>query len=268
MPDLAEMIELAEGPSMRLNRFLARAGIASRRRSEALIQRGAVRVNGEIVLEPWRTIRVGQDRIELQGRVVEVPRKFEYLMFYKPAGCLVTRRDAEARPTVFERIPGLRPGTVAVGRLDLETTGLLLLTDDGELAFRLMHPRYEIDKRYEVVVQGRPKAAALERLRRGVKLEEGKTAPACVEILHTRKTSKGVETLLTLTIREGRKRQVRRMFEVVGHPVLRLKRVAFAGLELDLARPGQWRRLTPAEVEKLKAQVGLLPASIKCPARD
>jgi 23S rRNA pseudouridine2605 synthase len=242
---------------MRLNRFLARAGVASRRGSDELIQSGAVRVNGEVAADPGRQILIGQDRIEVGSRPVVLPERFEYIALHKPAGCLVTRRDPQARPTVFERIPGLHPGTVAVGRLDLDTTGLLLLTDDGELAFRLMHPRFGIDKRYEVVVRGRPAEAALDRLRRGVELEDGVTAPAQVEVQRVAAAAWGVETQLTIAIHEGRKRQIRRMFRTVGHPVRALKRVVFAGLELDLPGPGQWRRLTAEEVRQLRDRAGL-----------
>jgi len=242
---------------MRLNRFLARAGIASRRKSDALIRRGAVSVNGDVVAEPGCSIVVGRDQVVFQGRQVALPEVFEYIVLHKPAGHLVTRGDTHGRPTVFDRIDDLHPGTVAVGRLDLDTTGLLLLTDDGELAFRLTHPRFEIDKRYEVVVAGKPGAAALDRLRGGVELEEGPTAPARVQVQHTRTLTRGVETRLIISIHEGRKRQIRRMCRVVGHPVLALKRVAFAGMGLDLPREGQWRYLTAAEVHKLRSQVGL-----------
>jgi len=242
---------------MRLNRFLARAGIASRRKSDALIRRGAVSVNGDVVAEPGCSIVVGRDQVVFQGRQVVLPEAFEYIVLHKPAGHLVTRGDTHGRPTVFDRVDGLHPGTVAVGRLDLDTTGLLLLTDDGELAFRLTHPRFEIDKRYEVVVAGKPGAAALDRLRGGVELEEGPTAPARVQVQHTRTLTRGVETRLIISIHEGRKRQIRRMCRVVGHPVLALKRVAFAGMGLDLPREGQWRYLTAAEVHKLRSQVGL-----------
>jgi pseudouridine synthase len=243
---------------MRLNRFLGRAGIASRRRSDALIRSGAIRVNGETVTEPGRSIECGRDRVEFQGRPVVLPETFEYIAFHKPRGYLVTRRDTHGRPTVFDQIPGLHSSTVAVGRLDLNTTGLLLLTNDGELAFRLAHPRFEIDKRYEAVVKGRPDETVLARLRAGVELEDGMTAPARVELHDVAAVRGGEEARLTLSICEGRKRQIRRMLRTVGHPVRALQRVAFAGLELDLPRPGQWRFLSPAEVDALKARVGLL----------
>ena len=245
------------GTEMRLNRFLARAGIASRRKSDVLIQSGAVEVNGEIAADPWRSIVVGRDRVEVRGSRVALPDAFEYVVMHKPAGCLVTHRDTHDRPTVFAQLEGLHPGTVAVGRLDRDTTGLLLLTDDGELAFRLTHPRFGVDKRYEVVVRGEPGSAALTRLRHGIELGDGRTAPARVQVQGGRTSAQGTEMQLTVSIHEGRKRPIRRMFKAVGHPVLALKRVALDGLELDLPRAGQWRHLTAAEVRKLRAQVGL-----------
>lgn len=244
-------------PRMRLNRFLARAGIASRRKSDGLIQGGKVCVNGKVVVDPWQSIEPGRDCVEAQGCPVALPEAFEYLLFYKPAGCLVTRRDTHGRPTVFDYFEGLHPGTVAVGRLDQDTTGLLLLTDDGELAFRLAHPRFAVDKHYEAVVRGRPGEAVLAQLRAGVDLDDGRTAPAQVELAESRPVRGGVETRVIVCIHEGRKRQLRRMFRVVGHPVRELKRVAFAGLRLDLSHPGHYRRLGAEEVAGLRLQVGL-----------
>jgi len=242
---------------MRLNRFLARAGVASRRKSDELIRGGKVRVNGETILEPWHSVELAGDRVEVQDRRVFLPAVYEYIAYHKPAGTLVTRRDTRGRSTVFDQFSDLHPGTVAVGRLDRDTTGLLLLTDDGELAFRLMHPRFVVDKLYEAVVRGRPDDATLGQLRDGIELDDGMTAPARVEIQESRRAARDVETRLSICIHEGRKRQIRRMFGAVGHPVRALKRVAFAGLELDLPEPGQWRYLTPAEVAALRSQVGL-----------
>lgn len=243
--------------AMRLNRFLARSGVASRRKSDELIRDGKVRVNGETILEPWHSIVLAGDRVEVQGRRVALPAAFEYIAYHKPAGTLVTRRDVRGRPTVFDQFTDLHPGTVAVGRLDLDTTGLLLLTDDGELAFRLMHPSFAVDKLYAAVVRGRPDQATLAHLRAGIELDDGMTAPARVEIQESRPAARELETQLEICIHEGRKRQIRRMFRTVGHPVRALKRVAFAGLKLDLPRPGQWRYLTPVEVAALRSQVGL-----------
>jgi len=241
---------------MRLSRFLARAGIASRRKSDELVQSGVVRVNGEPVIEPAFRVEAGRDEIECQGVPVHLPDAFEYIVMDKPTGCVVTSSDTHGRPTVFDRIQGLHPGTIAVGRLDMDTTGLLLLTDDGELAYRLTHPRFEVDKRYKAVVKGKPTEKTLDRLRAGIELDDGPTSPAQIEMGWSRKKGYHVETELTLVIHEGRKRQIRRMLSTVGHKVRQLRRVNFAGLKLDFSRFG-WRHLTPDEVMRLKKQVGL-----------
>jgi pseudouridine synthase len=238
---------------MRLNRFLARSGVASRRKSDELILGGTVQVNGQTVAEPGRTVMVGTDRVDVGGKQVWLPEGFEYLLLHKRRGCLVTRRDTHGRPTVFDQIEALRPGTVAVGRLDQDTTGALLLTDDGELTFRLLHPSRQIEKRYEALVEGKPDAGDLLALRQGVELEDGPTAPAQVRL----RGGDEHEARLEICIHEGRKRQVRRMCAAVGHPVKQLKRVAFAGLGVGRLKPGQWRRLTPGEVRALRARAGL-----------
>ena len=167
---------------MRLNRFMARAGIASRRKSDNLIRRGAVRVNGEVVAAPGSSVGE-EDLVEVDGRLVRLPEDSQYLLLNKAAGTLVTHRDRGGRPTVFENLEEVRTATVAVGRLDRDTTGALLLTDDGELAHRLMHPRFEVDKRYRAMVEGTPSAAAMRQLRDGVLLDDGLTAPARVRIV-------------------------------------------------------------------------------------
>ena len=247
----------ATAPAMRLNRYLARAGVASRRKSDDLIRSGTVAVNGNVVEEPGHSIVDGCDQVAVAGRPVVLPASFEYIAMHKPASCLTTRRDERGRRTVFEYLDGLHPGTVTVGRLDLDTTGLLLLTDDGELAFRLMHPRFKVEKRYEVVVEGVPTGSALKHLRRGIRLEDGMTAPAQVRALRRRRGPGGMETRLELCIREGRKRQVKRMFKALGHPVVELARTRFAGIALDGIEAGRWRRLKPGEVRHLRSLVGL-----------
>ncbi len=249
--------ELATASPMRLNRYLARAGIASRRKSDDLVRSGAVAVNGHVVAEPGRSIVAGCDQVAVAGRPVVLPEAFEYIAMHKPASCLTTRSDDRGRSTVFDYLCGVHPGTVTVGRLDLDTTGLLLLTDDGELAFRLMHPRFKVEKLYEVVVEGVPTVAALKHLRRGVRLQDGLTAPAQVRIRERRRGSRGMEARLELCIREGRKRQVKRMLKALGHPVLNLVRTRFAGLGLDPLKPGQWRQLESEEVNHLRSLVGL-----------
>jgi 23S rRNA pseudouridine2605 synthase len=242
---------------MRLNRFLARCGIASRRRSDELIQNGVISINGEIVDEPGRVVDVNTDRVEYQGLPVILPDQYEYLLLNKPAGYLVTRSDPGKRPTVYDLLQGLHPGTVPVGRLDMDTTGLLLLTDDGELGYRLLHPRFVVDKRYVAVVSGDPTEDKIDRLRRGIDLGDGPTAPAEVKIEDRWNDGYKKRARLSLCIHEGRKRQIRRMLFAIGHPVRELARVEFAGLHGDGLAEGQYRSLKTEEVKDLKARVGL-----------
>ena len=264
---------------MRLNRYLARAGIASRRKCDLLIRQGAITVNGEVVEDAGRSVAVGRDRVQIEGRSVFPPRAFEYLIINKPEGCLVTRTDTHGRPTVFAKVRDLRAGTVAVGRLDQDTTGLLLLTDDGELAHRLMHPRFGVDKVYVVTVRGEPSAAQLDQLRRGIVLDDGVTSPAGVRLLRQRRSGSDPaadsnrgpgsvrgreskqrrvsETRLEICIREGRKRQIRRMVAAIGHPTRALQRVEYAGLPLAELKLGESRRLRAGEVAKIRTLVGL-----------
>ena len=247
----------APEPHMRLNRFLARCGVASRRHSDELIQSGAVCINGEIVAEPGRVVAVHADRVEYRGRVLALPGQYEYVLLHKPAGYLVSRGDPRDRPTVFDLLPDLHPGTVPVGRLDLDTTGLLLLTDDGALGHRLLHPRFVVAKRYEAVVSGDPHEDQLDRLREGIALGDGPTAPAQVQVEERWSSGWVKQARLSLCIHEGRKRQVRRMLRAVGYPVRHLTRVEFAGLTLGPLAVGQHRRLSLGEVRRLKAEVGL-----------
>ena len=226
---------------MRLNAYLARAGIASRRGADELIRAGRVRVNGE---EAGLTTVVSPgDRVEVDGEAVE-PEPLTYVLLHKPAGVVTTARDPQGRPTVVGLV-GHQRRVVPVGRLDADTTGALLLTNDGPLANRLAHPRYEVDKVYEAEVEGRPSAEAIRRLTEGVELEDGPTAPAAVRRLSPSR--------LELVLHEGRKRQVRRMCEAVGHPVRRLHRREYARLTVEDLEPGAWRELRPDEVERLRA---------------
>jgi 23S rRNA pseudouridine2605 synthase len=225
---------------VRLNAYLARAGLASRRGAEELIRAGRVRVNGEPA--GLATFVEAGDRVEVDGRKVE-PEPLAYVLLHKPAGIVTTARDPHGRPTVVD-IVGHERRVVPVGRLDVDTTGALLLTNDGELAHRLMHPRYEVDKVYEVEVEGRPDDAALRRLREGVELDDGRTAPAGVRRLGPSR--------LELTLHEGRKHQVKRMCAAVGHPVRRLHRSAYAALTVEGLAPADSRELTAAEVKALR----------------
>jgi 23S rRNA pseudouridine2605 synthase len=226
---------------MRLNAYLARAGVASRRGAEELIRAGRVRVNGEVAC--LATFVEGYDTVEVDGSRVE-PEPLTYVLLHKPAGVVTTARDPQGRPTVVGLV-GHDRRVVPVGRLDADTTGALLLTNDGPLAHTLMHPRYEVDKVYVAEVEGQPLEDALARLREGVELEDGLTSPAVAEVVGPSRVE--------LTIHEGRKHQVKRMLEAVGHPVRTLHRKAYAGLTLDGLEPGEWRELSSDEVRRLRA---------------
>jgi 23S rRNA pseudouridine2605 synthase len=225
---------------MRLNAYLARAGVASRRGADDLIKAGRVRVNGET--GQLNTFVEAGDAVELDGEPL-APQRLAYLLLYKPAGVVTTARDPHGRPTVVGLVPA-EPRVVPVGRLDADTTGVLLLTNDGPLAHRLAHPRYEVEKVYEAGVEGRPDEGTLARLREGVELEDGRTAPAEARLLDPQ--------TVELTLHEGRKHQVKRMLEVLGHPVRHLHRSRYAGLTLGGLKPGESRELTDEEVERLK----------------
>jgi 23S rRNA pseudouridine2605 synthase len=225
---------------MRLNAFLARAGVASRRKADELIKAGRVRVNGEP--GQLNTFVQRDDRVEVDGEEVR-PQRLAYVLLNKPAGVVTTASDPQGRPTVVDLV-GHEVRVVPVGRLDVETTGALLLTNDGELAHRLAHPKYEVEKVYDAEVEGEPSDEALRRLAGGVVLDDGMTAPAQV-----RRLAPG---LIELAIHEGRNRQVRRMLEAVGHPVRSLHRSRYAGLTVKGLGAGEWRDLTAEEVRGLR----------------
>ena len=230
---------------MRLAKYLAHAGVASRRAAEGLITAGRVRVGKEVVTDPARDVD-GSIPVTVDKQLVTIDADNVVYAVNKPKGVVSTAKDTHKRPTVVELVPSERR-LYPVGRLDAETTGLILLTDDGALANRLTHPRHEVPKVYRArVAEGTVSGHALHRLRSGVQLEDGKTLPAKVE-----QPRPGV---LEITLREGRKRQVRRMCEEVGHPVISLERIAFGGLQLGSLKPGKHRRLSAAEVEALRRQ--------------
>ncbi|HEY7178490.1 MAG TPA: pseudouridine synthase [Gaiella sp.] len=230
---------------MRLNAYLARAGVASRRGADDLIKAGRVTVDGE----PARLdtfVGAGHD-VRVDGRAIAAQR-LRHVLLNKPRGTITTARDPQGRPTVVELVGG-EVRVVPVGRLDRDTTGALLLTNDGPLAHRLAHPRYRVEKTYVAEVEGEPPDDVLRALAEGVELEDGRTAPAGVRRLGPSR--------LELVLHEGRNRQVRRMLEAVGHPVVRLRRARYAGLGTGRLRPGQYRDLTAAEVAQLRRLVGL-----------
>jgi pseudouridine synthase len=226
---------------MRLNAYLARAGVASRRKADELIKAGRVTVNGEP--GQLNTFVESHDVVAVDGTPV-AKQRLAYVLLHKPAGVVTTASDPQGRRTVVDLVPR-EPRVVPVGRLDADTTGALLLTNDGELAHRLAHPRYGVEKTYVATVEGAPSGRDIERLRRGIELEDGLTAPA--------KARRLTGNTIELTIHEGRNRQVRRMLAAVGHPVTRLHRSAYAGLTLGGLEPGAWRELEPSEVERLRA---------------
>ena len=233
---------------MRLNAYLARSGVASRRGADELIKAGRVTVNGKP--GQLNTFVESRDRVQVNGHPVE-PQALAYVLLHKPAGVVTTAHDPEGRKTVVDLIENASR-VVPVGRLDVDTTGALLLTNDGELAHRLAHPRYEVEKLYEAEVEGEPSDEVLERLRTGIELDDGPTAPAGARRLGPHRVE--------LSLHEGRKHQVKRMLAAVGHPVTRLHRSRYAGLTLKGLGPGDSRELTGAEVTRLRSGYGELPA--------
>jgi len=230
---------------MRLAKYLAHAGVASRRAAEDVIAAGRVRVDGATVTDPARDVLEGA-RVEVDGRVLRGAEQRVVYALHKPLGVVSTARDTHGRETVVSLVPARGLRLYPIGRLDADSSGLILLSNDGELANRLTHPRFEVPKTYlATLARGPVSDSALRRLREGVELEDGVTAPARVR----RRGAGKIE----ITIHEGRKRQVRRMCEAVGHPVRALERVAFGPLRLGSLAPGEHRRLRAAEVERLRA---------------
>ncbi len=238
---------------MRLQKFLAHAGVCSRRAAEELIRQGRVSVDGRTVMEMGTQVRPGCQRVEVDGREIRHCEGYVYLLMYKPCGVLTTVKDTHNRRTVMDLLPDLSTRVYPVGRLDLNSEGLLLFTNDGELTQRLLHPRHKIPKKYHVTVRGRPSRRDIEILETGVEIDGRVTLPCRIRLLGTtRKTS-----LLEVILSEGRKRQIRLMMDRVGHPVTRLVRVEMGPLNLRGLAPGRVRELDPAEVSALRRAVGL-----------
>jgi len=238
---------------IRLNKYLAQRGVASRREADRMIQEGRVAVNGRVMEDLGHKIDDGRDRVAVDGRKIKPDRELIYMMLNKPKDFLVTLADPLGRATIKDLVPSLPDGVNPVGRLDKDSEGLLLLTNDGELAYRLTHPRYEVPKIYIVCVEGRISPEEIGKLERGVHIDGGRTAPAKVKVLESRPQS----SVLQIEIHEGRKREVRQMCESAGHDVVRLTRVSFAGLRLENLLNGQWRFLKKEEVHRLKRLAGL-----------
>lgn len=229
----------------RLQKILAQAGIASRRKAEELIREGKVRVDGMVVTEMGVRVDPATQKIECNGRPVFSLEKKVYILLHKPAGFLSTVRDPQGRPIVTDLLPNIKERIYPVGRLDLDTEGALLLTNDGELAQAVLHPSREVKKTYVAKIKGRPGPKKLAALSRGIELEGKKTWPAEITVLASEKQT----TTIQIVIHEGRKRQVRKMFEAVGHPVLQLKRMAYGQLALGELKPGKYRFLPPGDIK-------------------
>ncbi len=238
---------------IRLNRFLAGAGVASRRQCDVLIREGRVTVNGSVVAELGTRVDPALDRVHLDGVPVDAPGTEWCLALHKPKDVLVAARDARGRRTVMDLLQDAPGRVFPVGRLDYRSEGLLLFTNDGELAYRLAHPRFKVEKIYRVEVEGTIAPGVLRALRRGVVLEDGPTQPAHVRIL----SREGKRTILEVGLREGRKRQVRRMLSLFGFPVERLVRTRFGPLALGALAEGTWRVLDAREVHELRRAAGL-----------
>lgn len=228
----------------RLQKILSRAGISSRRHAEELIARGRVEVNGRVVTTPGSKADPDRDDIRIDGKPVVVSPSRRYIVLYKPAGYMTTLRDPQGRPLVTDLIRGIPERLFPVGRLDYNTEGVLILTNDGEWGNRLAHPRHEVEKEYHVRVRGKARREQLDRLAAGVILDDGLTAPAVVRLIRESDSN----CWISVVIHEGRYRQVRRMCEAVGLAVVRLRRVRYGTVTLDGMKPGQWRDLTPSEV--------------------
>ena len=237
----------------RLQKILSRAGITSRRKAENLILEGRVSVNGQIVRQLGAKAVLGKDEIQVDGKALEAEVERVTVALFKPRGCVCTFHDPQGRLTVTDVLGDLSVRVYPVGRLDYDSDGLLLLTNDGELAHRLQHPRYKVAKTYLVKVRGHPDEGDLARLQQGVDLEDGPTAPAELNIVGEGETT----TWLSLSLREGRKHQVKRMCAAVGHPVLKLRRTKVGPIDLGTLRPAETRLLKSREVRALRRAVGL-----------
>jgi pseudouridine synthase len=243
------------GGQQRLQKIISAAGVASRRLAEELIAQGRVEVNGKVIRELGTKADPGVDEVKVDGRRIREQKRKRYILLYKPRSYVTTRSDPQGRPTVMDLLKGVKEYVYPVGRLDYDSEGLLLLTNDGELATRLMHPSHEIEKVYEARVRGVPAAEDLERLARGVVLDGKRTAPAKIRVADRpiKTTASGAEyTFVEVVLREGRQRQVRRMFELIGHPVGRLRRMRIGPIVDEQIPIGHWRELDEQELSKLR----------------
>ena len=245
----------SELEGVRLQKLIATAGVASRRAAETLMREGRVTVNGAVVATPGSRANPETDDIRVDGRRLSLGGPRRYLLLNKPRGVVTTRDDPQRRRTVMDLLSGVRESVYPVGRLDYDSEGLLLLTNDGDLAARLTHPRHGLERVYEARVRGVPDAAALKRLARGVMLDGWRTAPATASLVRAGRGLRGDQAVVQIIITEGRKRQVRHMCEAIGHPVMRLRRVRIGPIQDKALRPGGFRDLTPGEVIALRHAV-------------
>lgn len=241
----------------RLHKLLAQAGIASRRSAEQLIRDGRVRVNGEVVSAMGLKVDPTRDTITFDGKLIEFEPPTVYVLLNKPAGYVTTMSDPQKRPTVADLVADLPQRLFPVGRLDLETEGALLMTNDGELGNFVLHPRYNVNKTYEALVLGTPVPERLRLLELGVEIDGARTSPAAVRVLERR----GKQTLIEIVIHEGKKRQVRKMFQAINHRVVQLRRTAYGNLRLGALPSGKYRFLSPNDLKKIFS--GKIPFTIK-----
>jgi 23S rRNA pseudouridine2605 synthase len=234
----------------RLQKILAGAGVASRRTAETMIAEGRIRVNGTVVTEPGTKADSGRDEIRVDGRLISCETERVYILLHKPQGVVTTLHDPQGRPIVTDLLTGVTERVFPVGRLDYDSEGLLILTNDGEFSQRLQHPRYGIPKTYRVKVTGNPGKREMQMLESGIDLPDGRFAPRDVSVEKTNRAS----AWLRLTITDGRNRVIRRAFETLGYPICRLVRIAVGDVTLEAVREGAWRRLTRKEVDRLLAQ--------------
>lgn len=239
--------------TFRLQKFLSAAGVTSRRKAEELIKKSRVKVNGIVVTELGTKIDPDKDKVVLNQKVVTISNQHTYIMINKPKGYITTVTDPQRRSTVIDLIPEVKKRLYPIGRLDQNTTGLLILTDDGELAYRLTHPKFGVEKTYEVEIKGRLSHQDISKLEQGIELEGKVTSEAKIKIISTTAD----KTRLTIKIHEGRKRQVRFMFQTISCSVINLKRIEYGGLKLNNLEEGKSRYLSSDEIVILKRKVGL-----------
>ncbi len=241
----------------RLQKILARAGLGSRRKCEAIIRQGRVAVDGEVVTVMGVKVDPGHHRITVDGRPVSGPQRTVYLLLNKPVGYVTTLSDPQGRPIVTDLLPDLGVRVYPVGRLDVDSGGALLMTNDGPLTNAILHPRHGVHKTYRILVRGVPGETALDRLRRGTIIEGNQTLPARITLLE----KDSANGRLQVVLHEGKKRQIRKMFAAIGHPVLKLTRIAYGRLRLGRLRPGQYRFLDEKDLKKIFS--GKIPFTIK-----